>query len=178
MTAGSFSIAIHWRDPKSMNSQYVSGPVCRGSFSISMCVWYMYCTHTSLILPWSISCDISYSFSTFLFHSQSKLGFERNLNAGRALLRLSIGGWHSSRGRARWQGGCGGRRMVGGEGSDTSTSLQLPAARGSASSCWPARAWACQLGARWATLQNPPPRPCCLSLQDVSSNCLGTAQEG
>ena len=124
-----------------MKSKYVSGPelVCRGFFHFP-CMFGTCSVHTRLILPWSISCDVSYSISPFLYNSQSKLGFERNLNAGKVLLRLSIGGWHSSRGRARWQGGCGGRRMVGGEGSDTSTSLQLPAARGSASSCWPARA--------------------------------------
>ena len=79
-----------------------------------------------------------------------------------------IGGWHSfwlgcTSGSPRWRG-C--RRAE--DGSGRQASLQSPAAKGSASSCWPARACG-QLGGASSTSETPPPPqpPHCLSAQDV-----------
>ena len=86
-----------------------------------------------------------------------------------------IGGWHSfcsgcTSGWPRWRG-C--RRAE--DGSGRQASLQSPAAKGSASSCWPAKA-CCQLeGASYSTSQPQPPH--CLSAQDVQESSTERAGE-
>ena len=86
-----------------------------------------------------------------------------------------IGGWHSfwlgcTSGSPRWRG-C--RRAE--DGSGRQASLQSPAAKGSASSCWPAKA-CCQLeGASYSTSQPQPPH--CLSAQDVQESSTERAGE-
>ena len=86
-----------------------------------------------------------------------------------------IGGWHSfwlgcTSGSPRWRG-C--RRAE--DGSGRQASLQSPAAKGSASSCWPAKA-CCQLeGASYSTSQPQPPH--CLSAQDVQESSMERAGE-
>ena len=85
------------------------------------------------------------------------------------------GGWHSfwlgcTSGSPRWRG-C--RRAEDGRGRQAS--LQSPAAKGSASSCWPAKA-CCQLeGASYSTSQPQPPH--CLSAQDVQESSMERAGE-
>ena len=86
-----------------------------------------------------------------------------------------FGGWHSfwlgcTSGSPRWRG-C--RRAE--DGSGRQASLQSPAAKGSASSCWPAKA-CCQLeGASYSTSQPQPPH--CLSAQDVQESSTERAGE-